>query len=138
MWATSGPDRNGNGNWRQKCGHNGCAPLLEAGVAHPRHRAQQPPADSINAILRGQRGGFCAGPSGREVLQAAVDEREHFVAAPGELDPQPSAGDRLSQRFGVPGQAEEPVLLGEELRHGLVLGAAPVAQFGGRRRRRLE
>ena len=71
-------------------------------------------------------------PRHREVLQAAVDEREYFVAAPGGLDPQPSAGDRLSQRFGVPGQAEEPVLLGDLLRRGLVLGAAPVEQFGGR------
>src|SRR4029077_21014005 len=71
------------------------------------------------------------GPRNREVLQAAVDEREHLVTPPGGLDAQFVAGDRRTKRPAVAGQPEEPVLLGDALRLGVVLGAVSGPQFGG-------
>ena len=99
-------------------------------VAQCRHVVAQrvePHVDDLAGVA-GHRDTPAAGPAGGprhgEVRQPAVDEREHLVAAPGRLDPQPAGGDRLPQRHGVPGQPEEPVLLADAFRFGPVLGAA--------------
>jgi hypothetical protein len=64
-------------------------------------------------------------------VQTSLDQTQYFVASRDRLDPQLPAGDQLAQRFGVAGQPEEPVLLGDELRLGAVLGTSPVDQIVG-------
>src|SRR5215469_2358046 len=69
--------------------------------------------------------------SGRaEVLEAAGYESEHFVSPAGRFDPQLPRADQVMQLRGIPGQPEEPVLLGDELRWDAVLGTIPVIKLG--------
>ena len=121
----------------------GSGPPLLVGLAagavaqcgHVVAQGVEPDVDDLAGIAghgNAPAAGPFGGPRDREIRQAAVDECEHLVAPPGGLDAQPPGGDRRPQRFGVPGQPEEPVLLADLLRHGLVLGAPAVAQFGRR------
>jgi hypothetical protein len=61
-------------------------------------------------------------------VQPTVDQAQYFVAPGGGLDPEPAGGDEVAQRFGVPGESEEPVLLGDQLWLGAVVGAAAVGE----------
>src|ERR1022692_5133427 len=70
------------------------------------------------------------GPGDREVGQAAADEGQHLVAAPGGLDPEPASGDLVVQQPGIPRKPEEPVLLADPLRSRAVLRAAAAGELG--------
>ena len=64
-----------------------------------------------------------------EVLQARLDEAQHLVAPRCRDDAQPAAGDQVVELVAVAREAEEAVLLLDQLRHRAVVGAAAVDQL---------
>jgi hypothetical protein len=73
--------------------------------------------------------GARAGAGHAEVLQPAGDEAEHLVAPCGRFDAQLATTHQLAQPLLVAGEPEEPVLLGDQLRLEVVVGAAAAAKL---------
>ena len=69
-------------------------------------------------------------PADREVAQAALDEAAGLVVAEVRQDEVRALVVELKQLLLVRGEAEEPVLLLDPLRHGAVIGTLAVDELG--------